>query len=218
MTRNVFVTTVLTGLMFMVTAPASLAQQWKGSENEVGAIWRSGSIKIGGPQERRGSGAALLEMQHDLTGERDLLISAKYVFQGNTSSIFEVDTKGVYVGGATNKVSLLPSGTYDLAVGRGMVVGLNSVTDRVPADYALAVGGKVLAEEVRIKQVTDWPDYVLKPDYVLAPLAEVRDYIAMHHHLPDVPSASEVSENGVGLGEMQVVLLRKIEELTLHLI
>jgi hypothetical protein len=216
--RFAIATAISTGVMFLGTVSASFAEQWKGPENAEGAIWRSGNIKIGGQPEGQGPGTALLEVQHDLTGERDLLLSAKSVFRGSTSTIFEVDTKGVYVGGATNKVSLLPSGTFDLAVGRGMVVGLNSVTDRLPSGYSLAVGGKVLAEEVRVKQVAEWADYVLQPDYALAPLTEVRDYIATHRHLPDVPSSSEVAENGVGLGEMQATLLRKIEELTLHLI
>jgi hypothetical protein len=217
-TRFVFVTTVMIGVMFLWTVSTSSAQHWKGPENAKGTIWRSGNIKIGGQPEGQGSGAALLEVQHDLTGDRDLLLSARTAFQGSTSSIFEVDTKGVYVGGATNKVSLLPSGAFDLSVGRGMVVGINSVTDRIPSGYTLAVGGKILAEEIRVKQVAGWADYVLQPGYALAPLTEVRDYIAAHQQLPDVPSSSEVTENGVELGEMQATLLRKIEELTLHLI
>lgn len=208
---------IMGGIVVGITTEVG-AEQWNGPDNARETIWRPGNVKIGGQPDGQGSGAALLEMQHDLTGERDLLISAKTTFQGKASSIFEVDTKGVYVGGATTRVSLLPSGSYDLAIGRGLVVGLNSITDRVPSGYSLAVGGKVLAEEVRVKQISEWADYVFQPDYPLTPLPDVRDYIAMHHHLPDVPSASEVAESGIGLGEMQVTLLRKIEELTLHLI
>ena len=61
-------------------------------------------------------------------------------------------------------------------------------------------------------------DYVFAPEYRLAPLAEVADYIKANHHLPDVPPATEVVERGVSLGEMQSKLLAKIEELTLHMI
>jgi len=194
------------------------AEQWNGPDNAKGTIWRPGNVKVGGQPQGQDSGTALIEVQQDMTGTRDLLFSAKATFKGNTSSILEVDTKGVYVGGATTRVSLLPSGSYDLAIGRGLVVGLSSVTDRVPSGYSLVVGGKVLAEEVRVKQISEWADYVFRPDYPLTPLSDVRDYIAAHHHLPDVPSASEVAENGIGLGKMQATLLRKIEELTLHMI
>jgi hypothetical protein len=65
---------------------------------------------------------------------------------------------------------------------------------------------------------TGWSDYVFAPDYRLQPLKEVAAYIAENHHLPEIPSAAEVKENGVSLGEMQSKLLAKIEELTLHMI
>jgi hypothetical protein len=50
------------------------------------------------------------------------------------------------------------------------------------------------------------------------PLSEVSSYIEEHHHLPGIPSESEVEKKGVSLGDMQVKLLAKIEELTLHMI
>lgn len=59
---------------------------------------------------------------------------------------------------------------------------------------------------------------MFEPDYRLAPLGEVADYIRANHHLPEIPSAKEVEEKGVSLGEMQSKLLAKIEELTLHMI
>src|SRR5260370_27719129 len=55
-------------------------------------------------------------------------------------------------------------------------------------------------------------------DYRIKPLREVAAYIQEHHHLPEIPSAAEVKEKGVSLGDMQAKLLAKIEELTLHLI
>jgi hypothetical protein len=53
---------------------------------------------------------------------------------------------------------------------------------------------------------------------LLVPLAETEAYIREHGHLPDVPSATEVEEGGLSLGEMNKVLLQKVEELTLHMI
>jgi hypothetical protein len=63
-----------------------------------------------------------------------------------------------------------------------------------------------------------WPDHVFAQDYKLMPLPEVEAHIKQEGHLPGLPSALEVSEKGVRIGEMQSVLLSKIEELTLHMI
>ncbi len=61
-----------------------------------------------------------------------------------------------------------------------------------------------------------WPDYVFEDNYELASLEEVEQHIDTHGHLPDVPSAATVEADGVDLGEMNVILLRKIEEMTLR--
>jgi len=61
-------------------------------------------------------------------------------------------------------------------------------------------------------------DYVFEPDYKLAPLAEVEAFTKANKHLPEVPSAGEMTENGVDLAKMNMVLLKKVEELTLHAI
>jgi hypothetical protein len=61
-----------------------------------------------------------------------------------------------------------------------------------------------------------WPDYVFEEDYELKSLEEVEAHIDEHGHLPGVPSAAEVDAEGADLGEMNTILLRKIEEMTLH--
>lgn len=63
-----------------------------------------------------------------------------------------------------------------------------------------------------------WPDYVFDSSYQLQPLSEVEQYIKENGHLPNVPAAEIVKEDGISLGEMNRVLLEKVEELTLHLI
>ena len=66
--------------------------------------------------------------------------------------------------------------------------------------------------------LTGWPDYVFSQDYNLLPLHEVKKFITENQRLPEMPSALEVEENGVMLGEMNKLLLKKLEEVTLHLI
>jgi hypothetical protein len=87
-----------------------------------------------------------------------------------------------------------------------------------PKGYKLAVAGKAVAEEVTVKLQASWPDYVFNSDYNLLSLEEIKTYIDKHKHLPEVPSAKEMETNGVQLGEMNMLLLKKIEELTLYVI
>lgn len=82
--------------------------------------------------------------------------------------------------------------------------------------YRLSVKGKIRAEEVKVYNT--WADYVFNPAYKLPTLKEVESYINKNGHLQNVPSAKEISENGLELGEMTKIQQEKIEELTLYLI
>ena len=82
--------------------------------------------------------------------------------------------------------------------------------------YRLSVNGKVRAHEIKV--YTDWADFVFHKDYDLPSLKEIEDFITNNGHLKDIPSAFHVQENGIEVGEMNKLLLQKIEELTLHLI
>ncbi|AXT50740.1 hypothetical protein D1818_07820 [Aquimarina sp. BL5] len=84
-------------------------------------------------------------------------------------------------------------------------------------DAKLAVNGNIHAKEVKVDLV-GWPDYVFENDYNLPSLQQVENHIAEKGHLENIPSAAEVAENGLQLGEMNAKLLQKIEELTLYMI
>lgn len=85
-----------------------------------------------------------------------------------------------------------------------------------PLGWRLAVNGNIRAKEVKVE--TSWADFVFEKGYALPSLEEVEAHIKEKGHLKDIPSAAEVSENGIQLGEMNSKLLQKIEELTLYLI
>jgi hypothetical protein len=91
-------------------------------------------------------------------------------------------------------------------------------TTQVATGYMLNIGGKIIAEEVRVQLKAAWPDYVFGKDYQLAPLETVENFIKTNNHLPNVPAAAEVEKSGIALGEMQGKLMEKVEELTLYLI
>ena len=84
--------------------------------------------------------------------------------------------------------------------------------------YKLAVNGAILTEEVTVNLSENWPDYVFEEQYDLLSLDRLENYIRNHGHLPDVPDAGEINENGLNLGKMESVLLKKVEELTLYII
>ncbi|WP_299185639.1 tail fiber protein [uncultured Aquimarina sp.] len=84
--------------------------------------------------------------------------------------------------------------------------------------YKLGVKGKIAAEEVKVALYNTWPDYVFEDDYNLPTLQQVENHITEKGHLENIPSAIEVAENGIQLGEMNAKLLQKIEELTLYMI
>ena len=93
-------------------------------------------------------------------------------------------------------------------------VGINSTNES--DTYALAVNGGILTNEVFIKNVNEWFDHVFAKDYNLLPLADLQLYINQHGHLPEIPSEAKVTGEGYGIAEMQGLLLKKIEELTLY--
>ncbi len=106
------------------------------------------------------------------------------------------------------------AGTLNLiAIQNGGNVGIGTMNPQ----YLLSVNGTIGAKDVIVTN-TGWPDYVFRPGYRLRSLTEVSAYIQANHHLPDIPTETEVKEKGVSMADMQARLLAKIEELTLHLI
>jgi hypothetical protein len=92
-------------------------------------------------------------------------------------------------------------------------VGINTTVPKAK----LAVNGDILATKVKVTQ-NGWPDYVFGKDYHLPRISELEQYILKHQHLPEVPSATEVTKDGLDLGDMNKRLLQKIEELSLYII
>ena len=86
--------------------------------------------------------------------------------------------------------------------------------------YKLFVEKGILAESVTvaIKSTSDWADFVFEEDHELTPTSDVSEFIRKHKHLPNVPSAEQVVEEGIDMAKMDAILLRQVEELWLHVI
>ncbi len=83
-------------------------------------------------------------------------------------------------------------------------------------DEKLTVKGTVHAEKVKVDLNVPGPDYVFDVNYSFPTLKELKKYIERHKHLPEIPSAKEMEANGIDIGNMSMLLLKKIEELTLY--
>jgi hypothetical protein len=82
----------------------------------------------------------------------------------------------------------------------------------------LSVNGIVTSKEVNVQVNVPGPDYVFEKDYTLPSLESIKTYVDQNKHLPEVPSAKEMEANGINLSEMNMLLLKKVEELTLYVI
>jgi len=121
---------------------------------------------------------------------------------------------GTATGGSTNWAGYFDQG--NVYVANQLRIGADALGG-VPG-YTLMVDGKVIAEEMRVQLSFEWPDYVFEEHYHLPSLSEVESFIQEAKHLPNIPTAKDVKENGLLLGEMQKRMMEKIEELTLYVI
>jgi hypothetical protein len=121
---------------------------------------------------------------------------------------FEIDNAG-------GQLRIFNPGAVRLVVNSNGYVGIGTGSP----DEALTVRGKIHTNEVKVDLLgAVAPDYVFEPTYDLKPLAEIESYIKENKHLPEVPSAKEMEKNGVQLGEMNMLLLKKVEELRLYIL
>lgn len=124
--------------------------------------------------------------------------------------------QGVHLGANNRSVAYL--GSDD-----NMYVGLNDddmrkIRQELKNKYQLFVGKGTLSEDYGISPKSSWSDFVFSKNYNLLRISEVAAFIRKNNHLPDVPSAKQVAEEGYSQHDMNKILLQKIEELTLYTI
>lgn len=145
----------------------------------------------------------------DVTDVKSFAI--EHSFYGATNSSINFLRGGGTIGGSisfntndnTEKMRILYNGN----VGIGITHPQNK----------LDVNGTIHTKAVLI-DLNGWADYVFKPSYLLRPLTEVKAFIDQNQHLPEVPSEQEIVKKGLNVGEMNKLLMKKVEELTLYLI
>ena len=135
-----------------------------------------------------------------------------------SSTDWTIDGDGYHNGGGVIYADIY--GNIYLSPPGSNGIGSRTLTDLdIKNSIALRVGadGTVYAKKI-IVSTTTFPDYVFKKDYRLLSLSEVKAYIDQHQHLPETPSEQEIVKDGLNLAEMNKLLMKKVEELTLYLI
>lgn len=118
---------------------------------------------------------------------------------------------------ASGDLVLQANGSKALYVHSGGTVSIGTAT--AATGYKLSVGGNIICEQLRVELQANWPDYVFSKDHQLLPIPELEKQIEKEKHLPGIPSSCELEEQGgLNVGEMQIKMMEKIEELTLYVI
>jgi hypothetical protein len=148
------------------------------------------------------------------------------VVASGTGLSYQWRRNGTNISGATSASYTTPA-TVLGDNGAQFTVAVSNSSGSTSSDDAI-LGIRLFATEVNASRITatelvttpNWeiPDYVFEKDYRLRSLPELERYLAEHKHLPEVPSASQIKHKGMNMGEMDVKLLKNLEELTLHVI
>lgn len=146
---------------------------------------------------------------------------------GVTSGVWFNNSSNVeasFIGQYTDNLFGIYGNAWNLAVNRNdgtVYLGSNNLDNEnlnAGTGYKLRVFGKIIGEEIRVQLKAAWPDYVFEKNYQKLSLNELEQFVNENKHLPNIPSAKEIEKDGHHLGEIQVKLIEKIEELTLYII
>ncbi len=160
-------------------------------------------VEIWGPDANTNTNKAALKVYD---GSTKLFIDGNEI-QSNSTFYLNLDSK--------EDIIILGDGGGKVGIGTRTPQSVLDVDGTIRAEQ-LEVPGSIHAYELTLE--TGWSDFVFEDDYPLMSLGEVEQYIADNGHLPGMPSASEVEEHGLPVGDSQALLLQKVEELTLYVI
>lgn len=194
---------------------SSGGQNTSGSGNTSIGAYSGYSTTTGMRNITLGYGAGM----NNSTGSYNVLI-------GNYTGYYETGSNKLYIENSPNYTTTPliwgDFSTDQLKLNGKVGVGLyatgfpSTVGSANVSNYNLFVKGGILTDEVRVR--TTWADYVFNEEYELRPLSVLETYIKENKHLPNVPSAKEVENNGIEVGNIVSIQQEKIEELTLYII
>ena len=166
------------------------------------------NLFLGGAIKDNGNGT------YTVLGDGGSNYFAAIKMDNNGGNVGSIDFySGPSVGSSNYNLSAANLATYKrMTIVNGNVgIGTSNPTSK------LTVAGDIHSRKVKVT-VNAGADFVFDEDYKLKKLDELQKYIQQHKHLPEIPSAKEMETKGIELGEMNIKLLQKIEELTLYMI
>jgi hypothetical protein len=216
----------MTGMVaiFIGLSCGAAQAQWAGGTSTSNTTYRSGRVGIGlsNPNtmlhvSERGSNQVVAVFNKSGSGMQNTRIR----FQSNGTTGLEIGHESTFRDAFINhayssadRFHFKLRGNPKMTILENGNIGIGTTAPRA----RLSVNGGIRANEVRVMTDIQLADYVFEEDYPLMPLHEVEQYVRAHKHLPEMPSAAEVKEDGMDVAEFQNKLLQKIEELTLHVI
>ncbi len=200
------------------------------SQNHSGSLSKF-ALEVSAESTGTGSRTGILSSAFGNAGLTLGTVAGRFIANGNGGSgnVFGLNVS-VSSSGTGNKYGIYTTanttnpgpGTRSWALyaqGNSYFDNINVGTLDGAAGYKISVDGKIISEELKVKLSSNWPDYVFEEDYELMTIEDLENYINTNKHLPGVPSADKINaDQGFEVGEMNKILLEKIEELTLLLI
>lgn len=218
-------------LCTLLCANSLFSQQWTGNNTTTDPIYRGGPVSVGTTQsyDRFTLGKGNLRMVDGMikfgyfTPPRGSFRDSYFTIQNyvNPSSPSNVD--GLYIYPSHDGLSSIDDVPYEskaffISSASKIGMGTNTLTCADCDSYRLFVKDGIKTEKLKVEIAANngWADYVFAKDYKLMPLKELQSYIDDKGHLPEVPTTEEAIKNGIELKEMNILLLKKVEELTLY--
>jgi hypothetical protein len=184
---------------------------WSQYKSDLG-YYNPTSIKLG-TYDDAGTIRVRIEIANDGSYWSSYFISATDINGSSSNYAGWSSTLGTMPATTGNITSVTEYAGIIYSNAGNMLIGKNTQDNKT---YKLDVVGKIRADEVVVN--TTGADFVFEKDYKLPTIEHVANYVQENKHLPDIPSANEMVKNGVSMGDMQVKLLQKVEELTLYAI
>ncbi|PSK94213.1 hypothetical protein [Taibaiella chishuiensis] len=209
--------TALLALILFAASPL-IAQTWTGTTTTKAAI---------GTTTYENTKLTLRNIQYQTAPTPNQASSALKImngYDGANNNIMEIwnGTYQTFLGPNGSTVSYNPALVFwvsnrdQVGIRNSLRIGTTAATGAF-ANYKLSVDGDMVAKRC-VVQVDNWADYVFEDSYALPTLADVEDYVNENKHLPGVPSGQEIKDKGLEVGEMNRILMQKVEELTLYVI